>query len=212
MIPLHTESLKIYDPDAVGKDGYPPEWHKVSNEIPGVKHLVREAAGHRCVRCGHPYRTGEHGRGEWSPCDAVCSHGGPGRHKPTDVDYRAAVPKGMPPIIDPDGWVYFDDGMFDWFVERGIEVEAKWRILTVHHLDGNKWNCSWWNLAPLCQRCHLQIQGKVKMAQVYPFEHSEWFKPYAAGFYAWVYRGEQLTREETMERLDDLLGLELSGS
>ena len=35
--------------------------------------------------------------------------------------------------------------------------------LTVHHLTGDKANMRWWNLAPLCQRCHLHIQGKVVM-------------------------------------------------
>ena len=36
-------------------------------------------------------------------------------------------------------------------------------VLTVHHLDGNKSNNDDWNLACLCQRCHLAIQGKVFM-------------------------------------------------
>ena len=31
--------------------------------------------------------------------------------------------------------------------------------LTVHHFDGNKSNCEWWNLMALCQRCHLRRQG-----------------------------------------------------
>ena len=57
-------------------------------------------------------------------------------------------------------------------------------VLTVHHLDINPANCAWWNLAALCQRCHLQIQSKVVMERYYFFEHSEWFKPYVAGYYA----------------------------
>ncbi|HEU5087967.1 MAG TPA: HNH endonuclease signature motif containing protein, partial [Roseiflexaceae bacterium] len=56
--------------------------------------------------------------------------------------------------------------------------------LTVHHLDLSPANCEWWNLAPLCQRCHLHIQSKVVMERVWAFEHSEWFKPYVAGYYA----------------------------
>ena len=55
--------------------------------------------------------------------------------------------------------------------------------LTVHHLDGNKSNNERWNLAALCQRCHLSIQGKVFMPQFYMFEHSDWFKPHVEGFY-----------------------------
>lgn len=42
-----------------------------------IPDLVREQAGHRCERCGHPYRKGQHGSGEWSPCDQRCTHRGP---------------------------------------------------------------------------------------------------------------------------------------
>ena len=81
--------------------------------------------------------------------------------------------------------------------------------LTVHHLDLNPANNMWWNLVPLCQRCHLRIQGKVILDRPWVMtEHSEWFKPYVAGFYAWKYRGEKLSRVETMARLDELLALE----
>jgi hypothetical protein len=34
------------------------------------------------------------------------------------------------------------------------------------------------------------------MERVWPWEHSDWFKPYVAGYYAWTYLGEDLTREE----------------
>jgi hypothetical protein len=81
-------------------------------------------------------------------------------------------------------------------------------VLTVHHLDGDKSNCRWWNLAPLCQRCHLRIQGRVKMNQPFIYEHSEWFKPYVAGFYAWKYLGKHLGRMRVLERMDELLSLE----
>lgn len=56
--------------------------------------------------------------------------------------------------------------------------------LTVHHLDLDPGNCEWWNLPPLCQRCHLHIQSKVVVEQPYMFEHSDWFQPYVAGYYA----------------------------
>ena len=78
----------------------------------------------------------------------------------------------------------------------------------LHHLNGGKLDCRWWNLAALCQRCHLRIQGRVVMARVWPWEHSDWFKPYVAGYYASVYLGEELDREQTQERLDELLDLE----
>lgn len=64
------------------------------------------------------------------------------------------------------------------------EVETGY-VLTVHHLDGNKANCEDWNLAALCQRCHLRIQGRVKMAQGFFVEVmpvSEWFRPHLEGY------------------------------
>ena len=81
-------------------------------------------------------------------------------------------------------------------------------VLTVHHLDGDKSNCRWWNLAALCQRCHLHIQAKVDMRQQWPLEHSEWFKPHAAAWYAMKYLGQNLTRAEVESRMDELLALE----
>ena len=56
-------------------------------------------------------------------------------------------------------------------------------MLTVHHLDMDKANCEEWNLAALCQRCHLRIQGRVDFEQVYMFEHTPWMRPFVEGFY-----------------------------
>lgn len=141
----------------MSKKGYPPTW-------PAVARATKDAAGWRCVRCGHPHER----PGERIPCDDSCD--------------AARHPGGL------------NDG--------------RQRVLTTHHLDGDKSNLRWWNLAALCQVCHLQIQGKVKMERAYMFEHSEWFKPYVAGWYAWRYLGQVLTREEVEARLDELLGLE----
>lgn len=143
--------------------------------------LACEQAGNRCIRCLHPYVKGTHGKGEWSPCDQLCRHDGPCR--------QPLIQKGH----DRD--------------HRWIR-EAQWRILTVHHFDGQKDNCEWWNLLALCQRCHLQIQGKVNPETPYFFEHSEWLKPYVAGFYARKYLGLTLTREEVSARLTELLAIE----
>ena len=57
-------------------------------------------------------------------------------------------------------------------------------VLTVHHLDGDKSNNADWNLAALCQRCHLHIQSKVKMDQMLlpGIEVSDWFKPHREGY------------------------------
>lgn len=81
------------------------------------------------------------------------------------------------------------------------------RCLTVHHMDGDKANCRWWNLLPLCQVCHLTIQGKVIPERPYLWEHSDWIKPYVAGFYAWYYGETEITREEAMLDLDHWLAL-----
>jgi hypothetical protein len=93
-------------------------------------------------------------------------------------------------------------------LEPAAHVEAHWRILTTHHLDGNKANCRWWNLAPLCQRCHLYIQAKVHMTRRWVHEHTPWFRPYVAAYYAFVYLGEDLTREQTIARIGELLDIE----
>lgn len=81
--------------------------------------------------------------------------------------------------------------------------------LTVHHADNDKSNSAWWNLLALCQRCHLSIQGRVNLDRPWVMaDHSEWFKPYVAAFYAWKYLGIELSRVETEARLEELLQLE----
>ena len=62
--------------------------------------------------------------------------------------------------------------------------DGKLRILTVHHLDGDKANNRWWNLLALCQSCHLTIQARVIPERPWLFDHSPWFVPYVCGFYA----------------------------
>lgn len=89
-----------------------------THDWPQVAQAVKDAAGWKCVRCGHPH-------------DRDTGH-----------------------------------------------------VLTVHHLDMNPANNAWWNTAALCQRCHLQIQAKVVMERPWMLEHSDWFKPFVAGYYA----------------------------
>lgn len=174
------DGFRVYTADELGADGYPLAWHGLGDgDKFALKHLVREQAGHRCVRCRHPFVVGET-PGEWSPCDGRCTHGGPTR---TDSD-------DYPGSGGPRYW-----------------VEARWRVLTVHHLDGVKANCRWWNLVALCQRCHLEIQGRVRLDRPWPWPHTDWMQPHVAGFYALKYLAEDLTREQTMARLDELLEL-----
>jgi 5-methylcytosine-specific restriction endonuclease McrA len=88
-------------------------------------------------------------------------------------------------------------------------VNQPGHTLTIHHLDMDPSNSRWWNLLPLCCPCHLQIQHKVVLERPWVMmPHSEWFKPYVAAYYALRYLGEELTREQTIVRLDELLALE----
>lgn len=111
----------------------------------------------------------------------------------------------------------------DWReIANRVKDEARWRcircghkhepatgyVLTVHHLDMVKSNCRWWNLLALCQRCHLMIQARVDLKRAWFLEHTDWFKPYVAGWYAFSYLSEELTRPEVNTRLEELLGLE----
>jgi 5-methylcytosine-specific restriction endonuclease McrA len=97
------------------------------------------------------------------------------------------------------------------------DIEAGY-MLTVHHLDLNPANCAWWNIPALCQRCHLRVQATVIMERPWMFEHSEWFKPYVAAYYATrggylpttqdYHQSLQLvTRELIAERMNEFLML-----
>ena len=203
-----SEDLRLYAPDDVDPDGYPSAWHRDHWQddvrYPPIKDAIRATAGDRCERCGHPYagrkRDGRISQaGQWSPCGEHCTHGGPTRAWKISDGTDGAKAGDL---------LFLDAPTLTGVPPRGWTREAQWRVLTVHHLNGVKWDCRWWNLAALCQRCHLSIQGRVLMERVYPLEHSEWFKPHAAGWYAAAYLGEDLSRKETMERLDELLALE----
>ncbi len=201
-----SDPFRVYSADECGKDGYPWAWHELAGDPKGrvggtgvgVKDLVREQAGNRCVRCHHPYAPGA---GQWSRCDERCVHS-------AVVCRIRPAPVGWP--TTPADILREDREGFRQ--ARTYEVDAAWRILTVHHLRLGaeaKRDLRWWNLCALCQRCHLQIQGKVQMERIWPWPHSPWFRPYAAGWYAFTYLGEDLTREQTIARLDELLALEL---
>lgn len=78
--------------------------------------------------------------------------------------------------------------------------------LTVHHADLNPSNNRWWNLLCLCQRCHLQIQAKVVMERVWMFDHTPWFKPYVAGYYAY-HHGLPDDEPSVLARVDELIAI-----
>lgn len=186
-----------------------------------IKDLIRQLADHRCVRCGHPYRKGQ-SEPEWSPCDERCTHAGPVRLR-AEAEVPCRCGKAMEPINeDGSGRVLVCPDLragkskHDSYAPHSSALyEAKRRVLTVHHLTGSfgneqeaKRDCRWWNLAALCQRCHLSIQARVNMPRRWLHEHSEWFKPHVAGYYAWTYLGREVSREEAVERMDELLALE----
>lgn len=130
---------------------YPPGWDSIGDR-------VRDEAGNRCIRCGHPQGDTPTLR---VPCDDRCAH-------PRD---------------------------------------GKLRILTVHHFDGDKSNCKWWNLMALCQGCHLTIQGRVIPERPWLFEFSPWIIPYVCGFFASFYGGVEISREEANAEPDRWLSL-----
>lgn len=170
---------------------YPSDWTTVSLQ-------TKIASGFRCVRCGHP-------NGRWCPSGADPHHAiealivsGP------LADSPGHIPRVY--VIEAGAWIRSHLLPCDEHCTHDPEVYDH-RVLTVHHLDGDKTNLAWWNLASLCQRCHLEIQGRVRMEQTYQLPHSDWFCPYVAGFYAFTVNREQLTREEVEGRLAELLTL-----
>lgn len=165
-------------------EDYPPEW-------PDLAKQYKDESAWRCVRCGHPHET------TWknppadpskaSQCDDGCNH------------HYHRLNEGLLRL-------QFQGGLYKVTPQQIGFVPQ--RVLTVHHLDGDKENCRWWNCPPLCQKCHLEVQAKVTMAQQYLGEHSEWFKPYLAGYLAFHVLGEDFTRAKIEELLPDLLALE----
>jgi len=95
----------------------------------------------------------------------------------------------------PDNWkqiAFYVKTTWGWICERcGHRHEPPTGYcLTVHHLVPDKSLCELWNLACLCQRCHLSIQARVNMFQeMLPgMVVSEWFIPHLVGFREWQER------------------------
>lgn len=143
---------------------YPANWQAIA-------HDVRSAAGHRCVRCRHPFDA----VGTPLSCDRVCD---PKRGR-TEYPLYARVPEAS-----------VGDGPHAWNVP-GLNFG-------VHHFDGDKSNCRWWNLMPLCNSCHLSIQARVIPERQWLFDHSDWMKPYVGGFYAFWFAGRDEPRERVV--------------
>jgi hypothetical protein len=56
----------------------------------------------------------------------------------------------------------------------------------------------------LCQRCHLQIQAKVILERPWILPHSQWFRPFVAGYYAHV-SGLPDDEANVLAHIDELL-------
>lgn len=227
--------FREYELHELGEDGYPRAWHEVKHQVRAQADHRCVRCGHPFVvgqsGCmegpSHQAKAfaAEFGvtleqldflflevradagfsedvldtapRVNWSECDERCTHRGPLRA-------RRHVDQTEP------GYDALDDQVAGRLVRSLGDIhrfEAAWRILTVHHLNGDKADLRWWNLVAVCQRCHLCIQRKVVMDRPWPWEHTEWFRVHAAAWYAQKYRGESLTREQTLGRLDELLTL-----
>ena len=122
---------------------------------PAIAWRIKEATGWRCERCHHP------AEGPWKMSDMA--HAVLVAHASYELD-QAPFP----------GRAACDDLCTH-------PNNGKQRMLTVHHLDLDKSNCADWNLAALCQGCHLTIQAKVDFRRDWMHEHTDWMKPHVEG-------------------------------
>ena len=141
---------------------YPADWPEISRRI-------KAAAGWRCERCGHPDEPPfklegallVHRVNEW----AKQRYGIEWFDREIMLRGEIRIPIG--PAACDERCSHPQDG--------------KQRMLTVHHLDLNKSNVEDWNLASLCQGCHLSVQGRVDMSRDYMLDHSSWMIPHVEG-------------------------------
>lgn len=137
---------------------YPANWREISD-------ATMRAAGHRCVRCRHPFD--------------------PDTRRPLPCDERCDPERGR---FGP--WPLKTDAPQHW-VGPGLNYG-------VHHFDGDKGNCRWWNLMALCNSCHLSVQARVVPERPWLFAHSEWALPYVGGFYAFWFADREEPRERVL--------------
>lgn len=107
------------------------------------------------------------------------------------IERRGAASGAYPPEWPAVAWMV--KTIAGWRCERCDHPHdpAAGFALTVHHLDGVKTNLEHWNLAPLCQRCHLQVQNRVVFFQDWPFEHTPWMARHVADYNEWAARNGQ---------------------
>jgi len=159
---------------------YPHNWARISYRVKRVHRF-------RCERCGHPHVPAQPKNGIldlWNndfgleqlamfPSEWVTGRG------------RRSVGMARP--------AYERDTLCDSLCEHdppftNLLHKGKPRVLTVHHLDGDKSNCALWNLAALCQVCHLEVQAKVAWEQTYFLPHSPWMTWHIKRYRRWCHK------------------------
>lgn len=157
-----------------------------------VRDAAYVAVGFRCIRCRHPFTPVVGQTSPPLPCDDLCDTTRGRRINTHHPNARRDHPeKPLREIVSRLVHNIWDGGL----------------SLTLHHFDGNKANNAWWNLLALCNSCHLTIQAKVVPERPYLWEHSEWIKPYVAGFYAHWYGRIDITHEQACAELDKYLAM-----
>ena len=78
----------------------------------------------------------------------------------------------------PENWDEIARGVKEkagYLCEMCYSPSVPGRILTVHHLNGDKSDCRYQNLVALCQVCHLRLQKKGYCSkQLWLFEPPDW--------------------------------------
>ena len=74
----------------------------------------------------------------------------------------------------------------DWRCERCGKPHGKGKGngLNAHHLDWNRSNCAWWNLACLCAKCHLFVQIENEYTQVWMISKEPWLQVHIDGYWS----------------------------
>ena len=71
-----------------------------------------------------------------------------------------------------------------WKCERcgRFHEKSRGRGLNVHHLDWNRSNCAWWNLACLCAKCHLFVQKETERQKTWMLSDAPWLQKHIDGY------------------------------
>ena len=90
----------------------------------------------------------------------------------------------------PDNWDEIAKGIKDknhWKCERCgvLHDPLNGYTMTVHHLIPDTFLIDSWNLACLCQRCHLTVQDRIDMDTIYLLKYTNWLSHHLGGYRRW---------------------------